>query len=166
MAKTHDVNLDAPRRTFLKHKITGAVWAVEINIGGDVLAALAVYDSLACRHTLQTYWLLGEDVDDLNANSRDFLELDPPCSDPIHLLTEIGEQDRRVQQAKLEWEMAHNGAKVLRETFAQEQTKLLSLVRRATREPSKLPLFDAPAEEAPPPASDDAPPPTDQQPSA
>jgi len=124
-------------RSFLKHKIYGTVYAVDIDESGEVLAAAAVSAATACRHQ-KDFDLSPDEAGDINANLRDFEPFDIGCSDATHLLAEIGEQEQTCQAAEVAWVTAHSRAKALKEELEQQQTRLRTLVREATT-PTPLP---------------------------
>lgn len=154
MPKKPDPKLGEPRRTFLKHKAFGTLYAVDLDLAGDVLGAVVVTDGLACRHTAKTYWLQLDDVDEINHNLGDYDEFEPVCCAPLHLLQDIGDQMKAVAIAEGAWNIARNQAKALKETYDAEKATLFAVVRRATEPPKPLPLFDTKAEDASEPAPD------------
>lgn len=131
-------------RRFFKHKIYGSVFAVEQDEKGEVLAAIALNEATVCRHQLPTYQLALDAAEDIQKHVRDYEIIDPPCSDPTHLLSDIGAAEKACQVAESEWDAAHSHAKALKEVLAQKQEHLRQIVRDATA-PRPMPLFDKPA---------------------
>lgn len=139
-------------RSFLKHKVYGTVYAIEGDDTGTVLASAVVTEATACRHTLATIALTLDDVAQVNQNLRDYEVFEPACSDPKHLLVEIGVQERTCQAAEQELVAAvttanelRATAKATREVFEKEKAKLRALVREATNSPV-LPPAESPAD--------------------
>lgn len=137
-------------RSFIKHKVYGTVYAIEGDDAGTVLASAVVTEATACRHTLVAIALTLDDVDQVNANLRDYEVVEPACSDPKHLLVEIGVQERTCQAAEQELVAAvttanelRATAKAAREVFEKEKAKLRALVREATNSPVLPPADEA-----------------------
>lgn len=143
-------------RSFIKHKVYGTVYAIEGDETGTVLASAVVTEATACRHTLPAYELTLDDVDRVNIDIRDYEVFEPVCSDPKHLLDEIGLLDRAVSTAEAELVGAGVAMKQAREAVKGAKAKLWAMVREATN-PVPLPLFDAKPEATPPAAVPDIP---------
>jgi hypothetical protein len=136
------------RRYFIKHKVYGTVYAVDADDSGTVLASAVVTEAIACRHTLAGIELTLDEVDQVNKNLGDYEVFEPVCSDPKHLLGEIGDQELVCQASRSEMLVAHAHAKECKETYEKDEAKLRSMVREATS-PTKLPLFDKPTDDKP-----------------
>lgn len=144
-------------RSFYKHKVYGTVYVVDVDAGAaGVLAAAVVTEATACRHTARDYALSLDEAGPINAHLADFEFFEPVCSEPKHLLDDIGAQERVCGMAEGDWKQARSESKAAREFYEQERAKLRSMVREATN-PRPMPLFDKPSDDAPPPA-----PPSDQ----
>lgn len=131
-------------RRFFKHKIYGTVFAIEQDEKGEVLAALALNEATICRHQLPTYNLNLDAAEAIQQHVRDYEIVDPACSDPTHLLADIGTAEKECQAAESDWAAAHAVAKAKKEVFEQKQETLRQIVRDATS-PKPMPLFDKPA---------------------
>lgn len=134
------------KRSFIKHKVYGTVYAIEGDEAGTVLASAVVTEATACRHTLAALALTLEGIDQVNADIRDYEVFEPACTDATHLLDEIGLQERACQMAEQDLVSAQATAnelrataKAAREVFEKEKAKLRALVRDATH-PPPLPL--------------------------
>ena len=133
-------------REFVKHKVYGSVVAVERDENRRVLTAILVSEATTCRHRLNELELSADEasVQDINDHPRDYEPFEPKCSDPTHLLADIGEAEKECQAAESEWQQAHSRAKGLKDIFEDRQEALRQLVRDATA-PKRMPLFDQPA---------------------
>lgn len=136
------------RRSFIKHKVYGTVYAIEGDDSGTVLASAVVTEATACRHTLPAYELTLDEVAPINEHIRDYEMFEPACSDPKHLLDEIGVQERVCVSARETWQAAKSAAKECREIYEREENTLRAMVRASTS-PTSLPLFDQAADTAP-----------------
>lgn len=140
-------------RRFLKHQVYGTLYAVEMDNTGEVLASAVVTDATACPHTLGGYTLLvdepGGEVDTINQHIRDYEVFEPRCSDPGHLLADLGTQEQVCQVARNAWLVARSHAKELKENLEKAEALLRSMVREATTPAAPLPLFDAPPGDEP-----------------
>lgn len=112
------------KRVFFKHKLYGSLHAVEIDEKGEILAAVAVAASTACPHELD----------------GDYELVEPVCSDPTHLLADIGVAEKECAAAESEFEAAHRHAASLKKIFESKQARLREIVRGAT-DPKPMPLF-------------------------
>lgn len=132
------------RRAFMKHVKYGVVKVVEYDETGMALAAIEVNEATACRHQIEDYPLALDPAVEINEHKRDWEKYEPACSDPAHLLNEIGKLEMACQQAEGEYEQAKSHAKSMKEVYEQHTNSLRMLVRDATS-PRKMPLFDKPA---------------------
>jgi hypothetical protein len=132
------------RRAFLKHVKYGVVKAVEFDETGYALAATDINLVTACRHQIDDYDLTLDGVEDVNDHKRDWEPFEPECSDPSHLLGEIGKAELACQQAEAEYDRSKSETKQRKEVFDQHTEALRMLVRDATS-PKKMPLFDGAA---------------------
>lgn len=153
-------------RRFLKHQVYGTLYAVEMDNTGEVLAATVVTDATACPHTLAGYTLtVDAESTAINTHQRDYAVFEPRCSDPGHLLADLGTQEQVCQGARNAWLVARSHAKELKENLEKAEALLRAMVREATTPAAPLPLFDGTStddtvtdEHAPPPVD----PPPDQ----
>lgn len=132
------------KRAFLKHKKYGVVKAVEFDQAGYALAGADVNEAICCRHQLNALELTLDAATEVNEHRRDWDAYEAECSDPAHILSEIGDAEKRTQVAESEWKSAQNIAKSRKEIFEKETEALRVLVRSATT-PKVMPLFDKPA---------------------
>lgn len=130
------------RRSFLKHKVYGTVFCVDVDETGEVLAALAVSEASTCIHTKDDLTLNLDDAKAINEHFRDYEAADLKCTDPTHLLADIGQQEKVCAEAEAAWKTAHSEAKSLKEAFDAHQNVLRRMVRDATS-PKPLPLLDS-----------------------
>lgn len=128
-------------RVVWKHKVYGTLHVVEVDETARVLAASEpIHGATCCRHRLAEYGCHPDGAEAFNRNHADYQVFDPTCSDPVHLLADIGDAEKACREAESEWETAHRHAKALKETFEGEQAVLRQIVREATN-PTPLPLF-------------------------
>lgn len=132
------------KRGFLKHKVFGAVFAVEQDETGLVLAAAPMHEAIACRHRLSEYILSLDEATEIAKHIRDYEVFEPPCADPTHLLADIGTAEKECQVAESEWTAAHAHAKALKDIFELKVDALREIITGATS-PKPMPLFDQPA---------------------
>src|SRR5262245_9516133 len=102
-------------RSFVRHKVFGTLFAVAIDEGGTVLAAVLVAEAVACRHRLAAYDFSLDLAPDIMSNLADYEPYEPPCTDATHLLADIGEASRKVEAAQASFDVAHQHAKSLKE---------------------------------------------------
>lgn len=126
-------------RGLMKHKIFGTVVAVERDERGVVLLSAEINGAIACVHRLAEYELTLEGVAEINQHIRDYESFEPVCSEPAHLLADIGAASKECQVAEQEFAIAHSHAKALKERWEQKLALLRHIVQRST---APLPLFD------------------------
>lgn len=129
------------KRGFLKHKVYGTVFAVEMDESALVLAAVSVSEASTCKHRLPDLVLSLDEATEIMKHIRDYEVFDSMCTDPVHLLSDIGEAEKAAQAAESEWTAAHTKAKALKEIFELKVDALRALVSGATS-PKPMPLFD------------------------
>jgi hypothetical protein len=129
-------------RTFIRHKVYGSVFVVEVDPSGEILAAASITDATACRHRLGGYTLALDEAAHVMSNLKDFEPFEPACTDAAHLLADIGDAERECDEAETTFQAAHSAAKAAKELFETKQQALRALVRQATLPARPLPLFD------------------------
>ena len=129
-------------REFVRHKVFRDTYAVErIAESATVLACARVDPRTVCKHRIGGLALGVTDAENMTAQWGDYEPADLPCLDSVHLLSDIGEQERVCQDAERAYELKHDAAKAATATLDAAIDHLRELVTRAT-DPAELPLLD------------------------
>lgn len=137
-------------RCFWKHRAFGEVYAVVLDSAtSDVLSGAKIDPTVMCAHQLAEFVFEDADsavADMLQTSRDDFYEIDLPCREAAHWLTDIGAAFREREEARIEFDEADKHAKGLKKILEQKEARVMLLVGNATN-PKEMPLFDKPADE-------------------
>ncbi len=120
------------RRVYLRHKVFGNLHAVEIDDRGEVLTSAVVGAAAACPHSLVDVPLKLDGCDEINKHRADYELFEPVCSDPTHILADLGAAERECGVAQKAWEEADRHAKALKKILESKQERVHQIVRDAT----------------------------------